>query len=297
MKKYSAWIIAVVLMTVGLAATPHQASADAMPGDVIITLGEDLSEEQRQQILNEMDSDENTTVIEVSNEEEYEYLGDYVSAAQIGSNAISSSKITLGEAGDGINVETNRITWVSEGMYANALVTAGVEDADIYVTAPVDVSGTAGLTGLLKAYEVEADIDIPEEQKQIANEEMVRTAELGDSVGEEEATELMTRIKEAIAEENVETEEDLRALIERLASELGINLSEEELEGLVSLFNRMQNLDIDWNQVQNQVQHIRDNLDEWLNREETQSFIDSVLAFFSELIDTIAGWFNGQTES
>ena len=51
--------------------------------------------------------------------------GEYVNASTIGSRTISSSKITLADAGNGITVETNNIYWVSEGMYANALITAG----------------------------------------------------------------------------------------------------------------------------------------------------------------------------
>ncbi|MCE7794253.1 DUF1002 domain-containing protein [Salipaludibacillus sp. CUR1] len=267
--------------------------ADAAPGDEIVTLGEDLSPQQRESLLNEMNVDEDDVlIVTVTNEEEHEYLGDYISAAVIGSNALSSSKITILEEGRGIDVETNKITWVSEGMYANALITAGVKDADIYVTAPFEVSGTGALTGLIKAYEASTDEVIPEEQKQVANEELVKTAELGEEYGVEQATELMARIKEAISEENVETEEDLRSLIQRVANELGMTLTDEELNGLVSLFERMKNLNIDWDQVQNQISHIRDNIGDFLNSEEGQGLIQSILDFFNSLIDSLRGWFS-----
>lgn len=268
------------------------ALADAMPGDVIVTLGEDLSESQRQQLMNEMGVTEDNLIVYVSNEEEHQYLGSYISASRIGTNALSSSKITLLESGEGLSVETNRIDWISDEMYMNALITAGVEDAEIYVTAPIDVSGTAALTGLLKAYEVAMEIEIPEEQKQIANEEMVKTGELSHTIGAENATELMNRIKEEIGDQPIESEEDLRALIQRIANEMGITLTDEELNGLISLFMRMKDLNIDWNQVQNQINKVRDNLGDYLNREETQSFIRSVLDFFSRLIDVIKGWFS-----
>lgn len=267
--------------------------ADAIAGDVIVTLGEDLSQEQKQMVLAEMGvTEDNVEIVYVTNQEEHHYLGDHISASIIGTRAISSSMITLLPDGEGLNVETNRITWVSEGMYANALVTAGVRDADVYITAPFDVSGTGALTGLIKAYEITTDAIIPEEQKQVANEELVKTAELGAEYGVEQATELMARIKEAIANENIETEEDLRALIQRIANELGINLSNTELEGLVSLFNRMKDLNIDWDQVQNQINQIRDNLSDFLSSDEGQGFIRAVLDFFSTLLDAVKGWFN-----
>lgn len=290
MKRYI-WMFLVGLFAVSFISMPVEVSADAAPGDVIVTLGEDLTNEQKKQILSEMGVSEDIEPVYVSNKEEHQYLGKYISKAQIGSRAISSSKITIGEKGSGVNVETNNITWVSEEMYANALITAGVKDADVYVTAPFNVSGTAALTGIIKAYEISADIEIPEEQKLIANEEMVKTAELGDKVGMEKASELMTKIKEEIAKNPPETEEDLRELIKNIAKELGIELTDEELNGLVSLFNRMKDLNIDWDQVSSQLKKVRDNLDEILNSEETKSFIQKVIDFFVAIIDGIKSFF------
>lgn len=265
--------------------------ADAIPGDVIITLGEDLAEDDKQALLDEMGvNPDEVQVVYVTNEEEHEYLGDYIPASQIGSNAISSSRITITDNDEGIMVETNNITRISEGMYANALVTAGVKDAEVYVTAPFNVSGTGALTGLIKAYELSSDEAIPEDQKQIANEELVKTAELGDEHGVEQATELMARIKEEIANQDIETEDDLRDLIQRLANELGISLTEEELDGLVSLFDRMRNMDINWDQVRNQLGNIRENVSDFISSEEGQGFIQAVVDFFSAIIDAIRGW-------
>ncbi|MFB4164741.1 DUF1002 domain-containing protein [Alteribacillus sp. JSM 102045] len=286
-----------LLTAVLIASVPAAAFADAVEGEITVTLGEDLSEEERSNLLEEMDVSEDVEIVTVTNEEEHDYLGEYMDASDIGSRALSSSKITAGEEGEGINVETNNITKVTEGIYANTLVTAGVEDADVYVTAPFDVSGTAALTGIIKAYEAQNDIDIPEEQKKVANEEMVKTSELGERIGMEEATELITRIKEEIGNQPVESEEDLRDLIERIANEMGIELTDEEMDGLVSLFDRMKDLNIDWNQVQDQISHIRDNLDEFLNREDTQSFIASFLDFINELIDSLRSWFGEGSES
>ena len=122
--------------------------ADVVPGDVIVTLGADLSPAQREDLLEKWKFRMMLRLLEVTNEEEHVYLGDYISNTNIGSRALSSSKITMTGPGEGINVTSNNITWVSDKMYANALVTAGVEDADVYVTAPFDVSGYSWINGL-----------------------------------------------------------------------------------------------------------------------------------------------------
>ncbi|WNF37752.1 DUF1002 domain-containing protein [Bacillaceae bacterium IKA-2] len=284
-------LILVFIIALFTFLAPNSTLGDAVYGEVIVTLGENLTEDQKKQLLLEMDVDEDVEIIYVTNEEEHQYLGEYISKKEIGTRAISSTRITLSESGSGLQVTTNNIKWVSEGMYANALVTAGITDADIYVTAPFEVSGTAALMGIIKAYEITTDIEIPEEQKQVANEEMVKTAELGDRFGVEEASELMARIKEEIAKNPVTTTEELRELIERVAKEIGVTLTEEELTGLVSLFNRMKDLNIDWDQVQNQITQIRENLGEFLNRDDTQSFLGKFLDVINELINVIKGLF------
>ncbi|MBF0706539.1 DUF1002 domain-containing protein, partial [Alkalihalobacillus hwajinpoensis] len=196
LKKGLPFLLSMVLM---MSIIPMVAKADASVGDVIVTLGEDLSEEQKQKLVDEMEAPENAMTVTVSNEEEHKYLGNYISKALIGTRALSSSSITIGEKDAGLSVETKNINWVTDEMYANALITAGVKDADVYVTAPMEVSGTAALTGLIKAYELSTDEVIPEEQKQVANEELVTTAKLSDSIGADKATELMTKIKDEIA--------------------------------------------------------------------------------------------------
>ena len=115
------WKTALISVMIFALLWPTFAFADAVPGDVIVTLGQDLSAEQKQSVLSDMGvKEDEVEVIYVTNEEEHQYLGEYVNASTIGSRTISSSKITLADAGNGITVETNNIYWVSEGMYANA---------------------------------------------------------------------------------------------------------------------------------------------------------------------------------
>ncbi|WP_270179297.1 DUF1002 domain-containing protein [Alkalihalobacillus sp. CinArs1] len=287
-KKLLPYLLTVSLLVFVL---PIDALADASEGDVIITLGEDLSESQQQELLKEMNAPEEALTVTVSNEEEHKYLGDYISKGLIGTRALSSSSITIGKKDEGLSVETNNINWVTDEMYTNALITAGVKDADVYVTAPIEVSGTAALTGLIKAYEVSMDKVIPEEQKQVANEELVKTAKLSESIGAEKATELMTKIKDEIASNPPETEEELRSLIQQIAKDSGIELTNEELDGLVALFERMKNLNIDWDQVRSQLENAKENLNEFLNKEETKNFISKFIDFIKSIIDSIAGAF------
>lgn len=281
-----------LLLCFSLLSVPLIAHADSAPGDVIITLGENLSEQQKAEILSEMGDYEDPLIVYVTNEEEHRYLGNYISKAQIGSRALSSSRIIIGEKDSGLQVTTRNITWVTDDMYMNALSTAGVKDAEVYVTAPFPVSGTAALTGILKAYETKLNIKIPEEKKQIANEEMVRTAQLSESIGDDKAVQFMNEVKQQIAKNPPQSKEDIRALLQRVAEQLGIQLTDADLDGLVQLFDKMRNLNIDWQQVAKNLEIAKNRFNEIMQQEETKRFLSSLGDFFRKLIEMINSWIN-----
>ena len=289
MKKMNKWVIVTILLCLLL---PYKAFADAAVGEMIVTLGENLTNEQKSMILSEMKAPNDVEVLTVTNAEEHEYLGDYIASRLIGTKAISSSAITLEEKGTGLKLESKNINWVSDEMYINALATAGVKDATVYVTAPIPVSGTAALTGVIKAYEISADKKIPEDVKQAANEEMVKTAKLGDEIGTEEASALVTKIKEEMAENPPANTEEVREVVESSAKELGIALNEDQVQSLIDLFNKLKELNIDWNAVGDQLTAAKDKLSNFLESEEGQSFLDKLKEVFSSLIDAIKSFFS-----
>ncbi|MGA4461809.1 DUF1002 domain-containing protein [Bacillus bombysepticus] len=280
-----------LLLAVTVFMMPTASFADIIEGESIVTLGENLSEQQKQDLLKEMKAPKDATIITVSNAEEHKFLEGIVPKAQIGTRAISSSMITYTKPGSGLIVRSKNINWVTDAMYTNALITAGVKDAEIQITAPFKASGTAALTGLMKAYETASNKQIPEEVKKVANEEMVQTAQLGDKIGEEKAVQLVAKIKEEIAKEQPKTTEDLRSLIKKIADQLGITLTDEQLDNLVSLFDKMKNLNIDWNQVGSQLNKAKEHVSAFLGSEEGQSFLDKVKDFFSSIIDFVKSLF------
>ncbi|MED3995158.1 DUF1002 domain-containing protein [Peribacillus frigoritolerans] len=289
MKKMNKWVIVTILLCLLL---PYKAFADAAVGEMIVTLGENLTNEQKNMILSEMKAPNDVEVLTVTNAEEHEYLGDYIASRLIGTKAISSSAITLEEKGTGLKLESKNINWVSDEMYINALATAGVKDATVYVTAPIPVSGTAALTGVIKAYEISADKKIPENVKQAANEEMVKTAKLGDEIGTEEASALVTKIKEEMAANPPANTEEVREVVESSAKDLGIALNEDQVQSLIDLFNKLKELNIDWNAVGDQLTAAKDKLSNFLESEEGQSFLDKLKEVFSSLIDAIKSLFS-----
>lgn len=290
-------ILTLAFLTLFTMLSPISVSADAIVGETVVTLGKDLTPDQRTAILNEMGvNGSNVQIIEVTNEEEYKYLGQYMSRATIGSKAISSTKIVLTEPGQGIAVKTNNITHITESMYANAAITAGIKDADIYITAPFKVSGTAGLTGIIKAFETATGQEIDENKKQVANEEIVRTSELAEEIGDpNKAVQFINRVKEEVSKEKPETVEEYRDIIINVSNEFNINLNEETVNQLIQFSQHFSELNIDWDQLSKQFESLRGDIKEILNHERTQSIIDSILEWLGDLFRAIGDLFTSSS--
>ena len=211
--------------------------ADSVP---TITVGADLSEEQKQELYTTLGIDpKQVMIVDIDNATEREYLEGKISDDIIGTRTLSCAYILPMTSG-GLVVKTSNLTWVTEGMLANALLTAGVENCQVFATAPFSVSGTGALTGVLKAYESSADVKLDEEKKDIATEELIITGELTDELQEsteltddELVIELLNELKTTALNGDLD-EETAKAMLDELISKYNISISED-------LYNRLLN--------------------------------------------------------
>jgi len=261
----------------------------------VVSLGANLSDKQREQILDLFGVDESEVeIIEVTNQEEREYLEGLISEDIIGKRAFSSAYVEILDNDEGISVETHNITWVTKEMYANAMVTAGVKDARVIAAAPFDVSGTAALTGIMKAFEKATGEELSEEAKQTANEELVTTGELGEDIGKDEAAALIQEIKERIIREKVTDPEQIRKIIIEIAADLNINITQEHINKLADLMERISKLDLSVENVSKQLENISKGLEKVKNTIEKnkgffQKILDAIKEFFAWLADMLRG--------
>lgn len=287
MKKIKVFL--AILMSLIFVATP------ILAGNVIeneiISIGADLSSSQKDEILEELGS-ENVRIIEVTNEEEHKYLDGIISSDKIGKNALSSMKLIVLDDGKGIEVDvSNNIIYITEDMYRNSLITAGVKDAKVTVTAPFEVTGTGALTGIMKGYETLTGEIITDDVKKVANEELVVTNELSEDIGSDDATNLINDIKVAFSENMPENEEEARVLIVNISNEYNLNLTDDQVNQLVDLFMKMKNANIDWDKMADTAKEYSKKAADFLSSDEGQSFLESIKNAFVAFIDWIASLF------
>ena len=172
-----------------------------------LALGANLTQQQQATVLSLLGINpaelSEYDVIYITNEEEHQYLGNYVDTQKIGTRALSSVLIVKREKGNGIRITTKNISYCTIGMYKNALITAGITDADILVAGPTPISGTAALVGAMTAYAVMTGEEVTEESMDTALNELVLTGDIADTVGDsEKAEELIAYLKQEVIGHN-----------------------------------------------------------------------------------------------
>lgn len=277
--------------------------------DTVVALGADLSAEQRAEVLEFMGLTEadlaDCTVISITNAMEHEYLDAYLDTSVIGSKSLSSVKITKAASGSGVLVTTKNINYCTTGMYRNALMTAGMEDTQVLVVAPVPISGTAGLIGALKAYEVMADIEMPGETLDTALDELITTGELSESmqgdVSSDDVEALIAWLKNKIASKELDlgNEESIRETIAEGESIFGITLSEDEKTQIIELLKKLDSVGLNADYLIEQAQDlyekygivIVENANEAINEAVGGAIKSAVKDFLQSISDAVSGFF------
>lgn len=295
MGKRRKMLVAVLALAMGLFPV-ITSNADTVEVKPYISLGADLNSEQRSTVLSLLDVTEDELseyeVIQITNEDEHEYLDEYLSDSVIGTKALSSVKIEKVEEGAGISAETKNITYCTSGMYTNALITAGITDAKVTVAGPFNISGTAALVGAMKAYSTMTGEELNKENADAATNELVLTGELGQEMGTDKAEELVALAKQRILDEDVHSLEDIQEIIEESADELGVTLTSEQLKKLSSLLDKINGLDLDVDKIKQQAEDVYNKLrDLDIDVDKASGFFAKIIAFFAELAEKIANWF------
>lgn len=289
-------VFGVMTPVTGLAADNTAKKAiDEKLGVPIVVYGANLSEDEKESVKKSLKVDEEPEIeeITVSGEDLVKYIKDSNSSSRM----YSSAKITRKDAGKGLVIEIvtpSNITQVTAEMYANAMLTAGIEDATVQVAAPKAVTGHSALVGIYKAYEVKTGETLDIERTDVANEELNVATSIAQSSGVDDAkvAELLTEVKKQIAEQKPATREDVEKIVQEQLTKLEINLSEQDRQLLVDLMDKISKLDIDFSKWSEQLDDISNTLQEKFGAlMEDEGFWTSVKNFFTNLKDTISTWF------
>lgn len=304
MKKIMSFLMMLVLVSAGLWTSTASAATggviDERLGVPIVVYGANLSETEKATVKTALRVDQEAEVeeITVSGQD----LAKYIKDSNSSSRMFSSAKITRQDAGKGLVISIvtpDNITQVTSEIYANAMLTAGIEDAIVEIAAPKPVTGHSALVGIYKAYEVTTGETLDTERTDVANEELSVATTIAESAGIDDAkvAELLTEIKKEIADQNPASREDIEKIVNDQLNRLEISLSDKDRQLLIDLMDQIRNLDIDFDKWADQLTDITNTLEEKFgDLMQNEGFWQGVKDFFSNLVDTVSSWFGGSSD-
>lgn len=159
MKKFITLLTAMLLSVVAMISFTKPVLAD--DDTPVVTLGTSLTDAQKQGTLKTLTAPlngGNYQTITVTGSDLVKYLNPSGDNFTTSSGVWSSAMIQKTSSGSGINVKIldydgkNNITTITTNQYKNAALTAGISDANIYVTSAIPIDGSGALAGVYAAY-------------------------------------------------------------------------------------------------------------------------------------------------
>lgn len=283
-------VISLILCVLMLGSC--MAFADTIEGSRTV-IGADLDEEDIAFVYKQFGIDRgDVKELSVTNAEEREYLKGLVDESLIGSRSISCIYIEALSEGKGLDVTVKNITWCTPDMYMNAMVTAGITDANVKIAAPFEVSGTAALTGIYKAYEDITGKKLDEDAKLVGTKELTITAELAEEIGSADSAAIVNELKLILDQTKDMSDEELRAEIIKIAEQYDVNLKDSQIDQLISLCRSMEKLDVQ--ALKDKVEQVQKYLQDIVKTHgEVKQFLSTVAVTVTEFVNKIVDFFKG----
>lgn len=245
-------------------------------------------------------------------------------------NILFSSIRIIEKTSGGLNININEtkgeITQISKETYQNALLTAGITDADVTIAAPHDVTGESALTGIYKAYEVQGE-PIPEDRTQNAQDELHTITDITDENANKEGysqeqlnkaiTEIKITVINIINEGTDITEDDVRKIVDEKLAENGLEdvVTEDQKNRIIILIMNIKDSGVftgetaekildsgksfigditssdAYKDAKEKAKELGKDIKDYANSEEGQGIWNSIKSFFQKIVDAIVGLF------
>ena len=284
MKKAVATLLALLCLL------PLGGVARAEAGQARAVIGADLTDEQIATVYQLFGIQRGSvTELKVTNAEERATLSGYVDESVIGTRSISCVYVELLVEGAGMDVTTSNVNFCTPEMYMSALATAGITDAKVVVAAPFEVSGTAALTGVYKAYEDITGKKLDDLAKLVSTQELTITGELAKEIGGMDSMAIVNELKLMLDETRKMSDGEIRAEIVAIAGEYNVKLTDTQIDQLITLCRSLEKLDGDAlksrvEEIQNTLKKVSDAKTQVVGFVQTvKKVVDSVKGFFDRI--------------
>ena len=286
MRKITIAILALILVGMLL---PTGFATDS---NLVITYGEttnannDYKSFVDEFFVNQANVDLNNVNSKVITADQVNQVSSGITGKSYSSNQIYSSAFLDLNDNDNleVSVDKSKITTITGDMYISALKSAGITSGHVYVTSPVSATGESALAGIMNAYEEATDVEIPENVKEAANDEIYTQAEIvkNSGVDADSLSQLVDDVKQEVSKDNVTDHNTIVNIINNYVENNNINITNVDIENLADTIEQVQN-------VQGDVNYYKDQVSSFLNDgNSTGGFsLDGLLGWIKSFVNGI----------
>lgn len=179
-----------------------------------------------------------------------------------------------------IDVDSSKITTVTPSMYKSALDSAGITKGHVKITSPVSATGESALAGIMKSYEESTGKIIPTEVKDAANNEIYSQAKVAENsnASADDIANMMDEVKEEVAKENTTNGQTITNIINNVASNNNIKISDNDINVLVNSVQQTQS-------VQDKASDYKNQISSYVESGAAQSLFDRIIGFVNSIIN------------
>lgn len=220
----------------------------------------------------------------------------------------SSAYVKLTNSG-GVVVTSNNVSLVTDEMFTNALITSGILNCEVMVSAPFMVTGESALAGILAGAEEIMGESLSEENKVVAKEEIDTTLEIADELLNNEENEIhssgdsstvasgiINDIKQQVIKDSPNSTQ-IQQIIINVTNQYGVELSEETNARVLSLMEEVKDLNIDYQDIEETMKNIGDKISNSLKEAgiklQESGFFERIFNRFTELFHNFINWIKG----
>ena len=268
MRKITIGIVILSIIMIGM-VIPAGFSGEVSP--VVITYGEtthansDYKADVDAFFKNQANADIKSASEKIITANEVNKISSGITGKTYSSSQIYSSALVDLNENDNleVSVDKSKITTITGDMYLSALKSAGITSGHVYVTSPVTATGESALTGIMNSYEEATNVEIPDNVKEAANNEIYTQAEIvkNSDVDADELSKLVDDVKEEVEVNNVTDHTTIVNIINNYTVTNNINITNSDIENLATSIEQVQNVQGDVNNYENEVSNIINSTD------------------------------------
>ena len=268
MRKITIGIVILSIIMIGM-VIPAGFSGEVSP--VVITYGEtthansDYKADVDAFFKNQANADIKSASEKIITANEVNKISSGITGKTYSSSQIYSSALVDLNENDNleVSVDKSKITTITGDMYLSALKSAGITSGHVYVTSPVTATGESALAGIMNSYEEATNVEIPDNVKEAANNEIYTQAEIvkNSDVDADELSKLVDDVKEEVEVNNVTDHTTIVNIINNYTVTNNINITNSDIENLATSIEQVQNVQGDVNNYENEVSNIINSTD------------------------------------